>query len=285
MDVMLLDGGIPQSQHATSHGVYHCWILQCRCASVPSHWVITPWSTGQCAFGVSRYPRGSMPREHRSDYHGLVTTPWTSRVRTLVQGGGRSYVRHCHVAPAHAMSLPLPLPSSRPGPFPVHNAAQVDVNADGQARIAFFTAREAVSWAVAVQETLLWTKWPEDMLTIKGFELDCDPSNGLERFCGPRVQIGISSGFPEVHPDFVGGRVNYTGPLLAQCSALLHCARNGEVLIGAPAFAEIHELGARAKSAEFEDGLPPPPLHATSTGPLPLLHDGRPSGEAVRRGC
>eukprot|EP00471_Norrisiella_sphaerica_P008465 CAMPEP_0184499188 /NCGR_PEP_ID=MMETSP0113_2-20130426/40868_1 /TAXON_ID=91329 /ORGANISM="Norrisiella sphaerica, Strain BC52" /LENGTH=962 /DNA_ID=CAMNT_0026887015 /DNA_START=37 /DNA_END=2925 /DNA_ORIENTATION=- len=96
--------------------------------------------------------------------------------------------------------------------------------------VAFFTAWEALSWCLAVQEALVTVNWPEELVasTLAAPVVDDD---GAALFCGMRVYMGMQVGMPKGKRAPTTGRMDYYGPSVNKSARVAHAANGGQVLI------------------------------------------------------
>eukprot|EP00906_Rhabdomonas_costata_P028095 RCo039865 len=141
---------------------------------------------------------------------------------------------------------------------------EAEDDGNGRFLIAFPSAKEAVEWACEVQKALLEVRWSSSLLELPACRVERDSSKTI-LMAGLRLQIGISTGFPEVRPLLKGNRVEYSGSVLQQAHALCHIARAAEVMINPGTFEDL--WGKDTVCPAFRCHATPPPL--------PLLEVGR----------
>mmetsp|Transcript_18509 Transcript_18509/g.45426 ORF Transcript_18509/g.45426 Transcript_18509/m.45426 type:complete len:914 (-) Transcript_18509:109-2850(-) len=96
--------------------------------------------------------------------------------------------------------------------------------------VAFFTAWEALSWCLAVQEALVAASWPEELLNAKESKVESSKT-GKPLFKGMRVAMGMQVGKPEGKRAPTTGRMDYFGPCVNKSSRVASAAHGGQILI------------------------------------------------------
>mmetsp|Transcript_4137 Transcript_4137/g.6091 ORF Transcript_4137/g.6091 Transcript_4137/m.6091 type:complete len:785 (-) Transcript_4137:95-2449(-) len=95
--------------------------------------------------------------------------------------------------------------------------------------VAFFTAWEALSWCLAVQEALVTESWPtefQDQHLTRKVEKD-----GKVLFNGMRVYMGMQVGKPTGKRAPTTGRMDYYGPCVNKSARVAHAGHGGQILI------------------------------------------------------
>jgi predicted ATPase/class 3 adenylate cyclase/Tfp pilus assembly protein PilF len=105
-----------------------------------------------------------------------------------------------------------------------------EVKTEGDAfMISFVEPRQAMRFAMTVQERLHQTAWPKVLLS----DLEAGLVAGLESrdgFRGLRVRMGLHVGRPRCQPDPVTGRMDYFGRMVNRAARVEGVARGGQVV-------------------------------------------------------
>lgn len=108
-----------------------------------------------------------------------------------------------------------------------------EVKAEGDAfMVVFEVARHAVSFCMAVQESLMRVDWPEALST--------EPA-ALEApgFKGLRVRMGVHTGAPLARLNPMTGRTDYFGPVVNRAARVSAAAAGGQILITGPVWMRV----------------------------------------------
>ncbi|EON61667.1 hypothetical protein W97_00883 [Coniosporium apollinis CBS 100218] len=104
--------------------------------------------------------------------------------------------------------------------------------------IAFPTAASALLWCMKVQEQLLRTEWPPEILEhTHGKEIR--DNNGEIIFCGLSVRMGIHWGNPIAKEDEVTRRKDYIGPMVHRAARALEFADGGHIVVTGESLVEL----------------------------------------------
>lgn len=117
--------------------------------------------------------------------------------------------------------------------------AGYEVKTDGDAfMVVFKSASVGVRWALVVQERLMASEWPPDLLG-ESEAAPASAANGTPLFRGLRVRMGIHVGSVESRPNPLTGRMDYFGPTVNRAARIADAAHGGQVLVTEEVAAEI----------------------------------------------
>eukprot|EP00668_Euglena_longa_P001733 GGOE01002039.1.p1 GENE.GGOE01002039.1~~GGOE01002039.1.p1 ORF type:complete len:789 (-),score=184.95 GGOE01002039.1:217-2583(-) len=117
-------------------------------------------------------------------------------------------------------------------------AAEVQCDCDGSLLLAFAWVEDALRWTIAFFDALGQMAWPAEVLKAA----ECRPVEGTGGhllFNGPRIQLGIAKGKPDVKRTLLCDRFLPSGSLVAQVRGLLHVALEGEIVVGSSCYADV----------------------------------------------
>ena len=106
--------------------------------------------------------------------------------------------------------------------------------------LAFHTANDALTFALALQEALREAPWRPDILALPEAK-DCSLTSNR----GLRVRMGIHFGPVTTRTNAVTGRIEYTGPTMDKAKQVEGCADGGQILTSKATWEAAGSVAAR----------------------------------------
>ena len=117
-----------------------------------------------------------------------------------------------------------------------------EVKTEGDAfMVAFFTATDAVKWALAVQTDLLRADWPEETYMHPDATIEYLEVGGKKTliYRGLRVRIGMHTGEPRAEPDPITERMDYFGKAVNIAAGVEGATTGGQILMTGETFNDV----------------------------------------------
>ena len=135
---------------------------------------------------------------------------------------------------------------------------EVKQNGDGF-MIAFSTAVCAIQFCLSVQQQLIYTKWPEELLNLQPGQVSKD-DDGNVLFKGLRLRMSAHWGEPVCNYNDVIARMDYLGPMVNRAARFIEVSEGGQIVVSDDF---LHEL-QKAKSASKNDATGDPAMPVTA---------------------
>jgi adenylate cyclase len=133
----------------------------------------------------------------------------------------------------------------------LHNAlfrGQIDkytgyeVKTEGDAfMVAFSEAKDAILFALSIQEALMDIEWPEEIVNSPYAAEERDQETGFLLYRGLKVRVGMHCGVPLCQNDPITGRMDYFGQMVNKSARISAATSPGQILVSKTVFKELEE--------------------------------------------
>ncbi|KIY63613.1 hypothetical protein CYLTODRAFT_493767 [Cylindrobasidium torrendii FP15055 ss-10] len=135
-----------------------------------------------------------------------------------------------------------------------------EVKTEGDAFvISFQTAVAAMWWCMTIQQELLKTEWPLELLECDDGKPVYD-NNGILIARGMSIRMGVHCGEPICEMDPVTRRMDYYGPMVNRVARIEQSASGGQIQVSSDVLKELQEFKAIGTDGADLDHLTDPHL-------------------------
>lgn len=116
-----------------------------------------------------------------------------------------------------------------------------EVKTEGDAfMVSFASTKDAVKCCIEIQEQLLLSNWPEELLNNPDSKIEISET-GVTLYKGLRIRVGIHVGTPDCEKDPVTSRMDYFGPMVNRSARVQGIAHAGQILISGDVWEKIKD--------------------------------------------